>query len=112
MRLRTIGGKWRAGFLCLLLAMSWHTIVPVQTAARAFQPDAEVEEFAQIRPRRDHARRIHALTRACVAPVRLTTALREGALPRATAVQWQSIVRLRRTGIDPASDPPTAGEDH
>jgi hypothetical protein len=112
MRLLTIGGKWRAGLLCLLLAMSWQSIVPVQTAARAFQPDAEVEESAQIRPRRDHVRWTHAMTRACVAPVRLTTALREGALPRATAVQWQSIVRPRRTGIDPGSDPPAAGEDH
>jgi hypothetical protein len=107
-----MSGNWRAALLWLLLAMSWQIVVPMQTAARAFQPDVELEETAQSGPRRDHARAVRAMTGASTTPVALLTALRQGTPSRVTAVQWQSIVRPRRTGIDSASDPPTAAEDH
>jgi hypothetical protein len=106
-----MSGKWCTALLWLLLATSWQTAVPVQTTPRAFQPDVEVEEAAQIRSRRDHARPVRAMTRESTTPVALSTALRQ-ARSNATSVQWQSIVRPHRTGIDSASDPPTAGEDH
>jgi hypothetical protein len=105
--------KWRRLLLCLLFALSFDAVVPFEpTAAGTLQLDDELEEAAQLRARRDHARDTRETTRARPAQPTVTQPARV-TLPRLDrTVRRESIGRRLLAAADPGSAPPPTGEDH
>jgi hypothetical protein len=107
--------KWRRLLLCLLFALSFDAVVPFEpTAAGTLQLDDDLEEAAQLRERRDHARDTRAATRARASPAQLMGTHRISVPPSRVreAVRREAFARPPLASVDPGTAPPPGGDDH